>query len=260
MDRLCYPRGFQHQYETGLSAVFSPGVCPHGYTGALVEQHTEEERAITSYCCPVGMSYAQSIGCMSTVTTSTTVVNDKGTTVTMTSPFIAADWDIKVVWAYSQLDVFTPASAPLLRRVSLGSATPTNNVTSQGRPPRGAQMERAMSPGQLVGISAGVLFFVVAVFASGVYALWRRKRNRQWVGDTSGLIENQDQAVEEEKPTAGPSNNAQTQNNFSQAQQTNRNVDPNEYQRLSEDDSLSIRAALHGGWQPQDTGTGTSRG
>lgn len=58
-----------------------------------------------------GMTYG-SYACQSLVTSITTVV-DGSSTITMTDPFIAADWYIQAAWAQTDLDSFEPASAPV---------------------------------------------------------------------------------------------------------------------------------------------------
>ena len=181
---------------------------------------------------------------MSTVTTPTVVALNSLTSVTMTTPFIAADWDVKVVWASSELNWFIPRSAPLL------VARETNNVTYTP-PPRNPPAEPDLSGGQMAGIVAPITVIFLAVFASGVYALWRRKRKRPYVSDTSGLIESRPM----DEKDAGGSASA----NLARAN-TQDPVETSGEQRMSEDDSPSIRAALQGGWEAQEVPTGTRSG
>ena len=164
INSICYPDSFRYQHRSTLSADYSPGVCPFGYTAASSAQN-EARGAWQSWCCPSGMSYAQELGCYSTVTTSTTVMLNSMTSMTMLQPFVAADWYIQVAWASNQLDQFTPTSAPLL-------------VQSGGyeRPLEVPDLSDESRSALQVGIPVGVV--TVAVIAVACYALWRRKRRR----------------------------------------------------------------------------------
>lgn len=184
------------------------------------------------------MTYAESIGCYSTVTTPTVVLSG-GSEVTATTSFIAADWDIKVVWESSDLNHFTPASAPLLSR-DTETATPSRNDTDQPEPKAGA----LMTPGQIAGMSTGISIFVIAVFATGVYALWRRKRKRRWVSDASALIDDNLASSEKGSSPEQSEGSAQSQGQLNtQMREISSDGD-------SQDNSPSVQAALDGnGWQ-----------
>ena len=81
---------------------------------------------------------------MSTVTTATVVAKDDFTNVSTSGPWVAGDWYIKVVWATSDLDLFTPKSAPLQRIASRtgksSSAGASGRKGSSLQPPRSSPL------------------------------------------------------------------------------------------------------------------------
>lgn len=50
-QEACFPSGYAYQHQPGVSAEYSPGVCPQGYAGAQVVQNGAVG-AISSWCCP----------------------------------------------------------------------------------------------------------------------------------------------------------------------------------------------------------------
>ena len=250
----CYPPGFALQYQTALSAEYSPGVCPAGYTPAETVINPSQ-RAQTSWCCPNGMTYEDGVGCLSTVTTATRVALNPDTITTISATFVAADYYIKVAWASTQLDQFTPAFAPLLP-VALQTATNTSNVTSFGVPPPKATSAPLTTTSEKAGFAAGIGTFAVAVFAVAVFALWTRKRKRPKTGDQTGLIDPEDAEklqTEQAEQSGSHENNRSPEMNQTDAAAS-------VYSRVSDEVAPSVRAPLESGWYEIPITTGTERG
>lgn len=70
-------------------------------------------------------------GCKTIVTIPTTVALNPSTNVSVTTAFTAIDWGIKVTWASSDLDLFTPASAPILARMPTAASQTSDNTREQ---------------------------------------------------------------------------------------------------------------------------------
>ena len=47
----CYPQSYGYQHYPNVTAMYSPGVCPHGYAAA--QAAFEEGDGLTSWCCPL---------------------------------------------------------------------------------------------------------------------------------------------------------------------------------------------------------------
>ena len=164
-DAGCYPSSFRFEHRSTMNADYSPGVCPHGYTAASVAENTRRG-AWTSWCCPLGMSYGPDFGCYTTISTATEVKLDSVRTTSIDEPFVAADWYVKVAWASSELNQFTPRSAPLAPQFTLNRPSAPNTTGLPDGP----------SSALTVGIPVGLV--TTAVVAVACYALWRRKRRR----------------------------------------------------------------------------------
>lgn len=198
LSSQCYPESygaFEYPTATFEASWYSPGVCPSGY--AIASSYYDNEASATrAYCCP-GASDKEWVPdfpwggdggrrvCISTVTTSTSLVLADRTTV-VTDFFSAYDWPISVMWAESDLNKFTPASAPLLA----GKAASTSNAASTSSP---AQMSetgtstalptptgsKGLSTGAEVGIGIGVAAIALALLAVAGFILYRRRKAKK---------------------------------------------------------------------------------
>ena len=100
-------------------------------------------------------------GCGSLVPTSTPVISGSST-ITMTVPFMVLDYPVQIAWKSSDLDLFTPASAPLLKAVETTTShhsgmKPTSNPTSPG-------LTVKTKAWIAVGTIGGILCFILLVF------------------------------------------------------------------------------------------------
>ncbi|KAF2484515.1 hypothetical protein BDY17DRAFT_130140 [Neohortaea acidophila] len=155
----CYPPGFA-AVQTSSNLQYSPGVCPSGYLPAS-SATAPSQSAMTSWCCRSGLKYAQDFGCFTTITTPTVVRLNAESTTTMSTAFVAADWPIQVAWNSADLNLFTPASAPLIEASAAAANNTQANMTGQ----------------EIAGLGIGVPAAVAAI-AVACYALWRRKRRQ----------------------------------------------------------------------------------
>lgn len=155
----CYPPGFA-AVQTSSNLQYSPGVCPSGYLPAS-SATAPSRSAMTSWCCRSGLKYAQDFGCFTTITTPTVVRLNAESTTTMSTAFVAADWAIQVAWNSADLNLFTPASAPLIEASAAAANNTQANMTGQ----------------EIAGLGIGVPAAVAAI-AVACYALWRRKRRQ----------------------------------------------------------------------------------
>lgn len=142
------------------------------------------------------MGYSNGAGCYSTVTISTDVVVNAFTTTAITKPFTAWDWHIQVVWESSDLSLFSPASAPLLRTPSTSVSTmksanaaslvPGADTSAQGTSIAGTTIstttststptsQAGLSGGAIAGIVVGAILGIVALLGL-VYFLLRKRR------------------------------------------------------------------------------------
>jgi hypothetical protein len=115
--------------------------------------------------------------CAKLVTTATPVVIGSST-VTATPPFMAIDNPVMVAWVSSDLDLFTPASAPLLEdratssrnatTFSPGSQRKSNTTTSSG-----------LSSGAKAGIAAGNICGLLVIVLLVLLLACVRKHHQQ---------------------------------------------------------------------------------
>lgn len=103
--------------------------------------------------------------CAKIVTTPTLVVVDS-LTITRTKPFVAGEYPIEVAWQTSDLDSFTPASAPLLKAVE-----PTN--TSQNS----ESTSSSLSTGTKASIAVGSIFGLLLLVALAILLARARKHH-----------------------------------------------------------------------------------
>ncbi|KAK4893299.1 hypothetical protein LTR27_008422 [Elasticomyces elasticus] len=230
----CYPSNF----DANASVLYSPGVCPSQYTAAA-SWTTDGSNATTSACCPSGMAYLQIVSSCSAILGSTKGGTANAATV-LISPtlwlygqlFTAYAPVIGVAWASTDLEIFTPASAPLLATLftespngappsdSSSSSTglsPTVDVlsssisstTSASSPQLPSSSHAAMSTGETVGISVGATIVGILLLALGAWLLFlRRKKKSQAITASSNLTDGKaelpgDSNAEKLRPHAG---------------------------------------------------------
>jgi len=104
----------------------------------------------------------------------------------VTDFFSAYDWPISVMWAESDLDKFTPASAPLLA-ANAGSTSGAASTTSPAHlsgtatgtalpTPTGS---KGLSTGAQAGIGVGVAVVVLAVLAVAGFIFYQRRKGKR---------------------------------------------------------------------------------
>ena len=185
----CFPPG-SSEY------LYSPGVCPTGYIPAA---EISGASAVTSICClryisdtiksllmanldRSGMAYQQTISsCVQILpldaAAGTLVVVSNYTTPSYTEPFLAYAPTIAVAWASSDLEYFTPVSAPnqgvIVITSTLSGSTPSA--------PAGSSVSRhhaSMNVGSKTGIGIGASLGALILIALGAWALLRRRNAR----------------------------------------------------------------------------------
>ncbi|KAK5730330.1 hypothetical protein LTR15_000267 [Elasticomyces elasticus] len=209
----CYPPGF----IADAAVLYSPGVCPSDYTAAA-SWTTDSSNATTSICCPSGMAYLQLASSCSAILgnlgdTAATVMIDNSTTL-YSQLFTAYAPTIGVAWALTDLERFTPVSAPLLVRVdatatsaphSSGTASLTvdggpgvTNSTASSTPSASSTQPASesktnrsrVSTGEIVGISVGATIFGILLLALGAWLLYfRRKKKTQAITASATLTD-----------------------------------------------------------------------
>lgn len=141
--------------------IYSPGVCPSGYTSWHVSTSTN-----VYACCPDGFSWKDWQACKSEAHSTTIMAINENTNKTITPPYILADWPLIIAWDSSNLDTFTPASAPL---PSVFREATSGDSSSSG----------GLSTGVKAGIGAGIGVGVLVLIALFVFLLIFRRKHRQ---------------------------------------------------------------------------------
>ena len=142
-------------------------------------------------------------GCTSSVAfTSTSVAPFPSETTTVEQSLVLAAVPIVIAWASSDLDSFTPKSAPLRLHPASSTATQTVNTppspatqttgpanSNPGLAP--AKAGSTLSTGAKAGISVGIGIAVLAALVAGVWLFVRHKRKSR---GTAGAIRSHSQA------------------------------------------------------------------
>lgn len=233
-EGACYP------YDATKVPLYSPGVCPSGWfaqTTAVYDQKT------TSYCCApydtqsrfLILKYMLSMyrdmrlhvytnglaACTKLITTPTSVFfpwQSWG----VRSSFVVMDQVIMIAWESSDLDVFTPASAPLIRDLQATKAPPSPQTTELSMP--------GLSKGAKAGAVIGSIFGLALLIGLAIL-MNRMRRYRLSLQDRS--------IVEPEKEDSGT---RQVDSDSSALYKANGDS------RLSEADFANSRAELEGHW------------
>lgn len=247
-DQGCLP--FDQFITSYQTVYFSPAVCPSGFSAAARTTVTQGTGYVaTSLCCPLYVTHSSCLnlkgvhsrqqyyssmtyssvsdrypGCYSTVrdhfTTGRTTTSSgdiffqltptkAGTTGTFTVHMPA----FQVVWASTDLESFTPRSAPLLTSftssppvtsssqqsvTSFQSSTSSRSISSHTTSPGSSN---SLSTGAQAGIGVGVSIVGLVVLAIlGWCLLWRKRRRRETlreisVGEASNLPTKEDPAT-----------------------------------------------------------------
>lgn len=158
----CYPPKFGQMNELRLEensrGIYSPGVCPSGWTSWSATTSTS-----IYACCPKGFEWKDWQACKSLGTTATILAINENTNKTIQPPYSLLDWPFIIAWASSDLNKFTPASAPLVLTESTG----------------GPGSSSGLSTGEKAGIGVGVAVGCIALIALLIFLLIFRRRHRQ---------------------------------------------------------------------------------
>ncbi|KAK1809833.1 hypothetical protein LTR12_015795 [Friedmanniomyces endolithicus] len=213
----CYPS----EFVAGAAVLYSPGICPSQYSAAA-SWTTEGSNATTSICCPSGMAYLQlASSCEATLGNTpasngfpTVVINNS--TVQYSNAFTAFAPTIAVAWAFTDLDRYTPASAPIfatdLTAATIGSSTATTTSASQSNPTTSSstlstpiQSGSSLSTGATAGIGVDAALGGLALIALGAWLFLRRRKSRAAGGadDNHGKAELPGESAEKQRTKAG---------------------------------------------------------
>lgn len=117
--------------------------------------------------------------CTSTVETPTSILAAAGgPTINVEPPLVIWEWNVHVTWAASDLNVFTPPSAPILA-ASTSQTSPRNQPTPTRSPkPHETASDHAsgLSTGEETGIGVGAGIGIILLAVAAFWVLRRRKR------------------------------------------------------------------------------------
>ncbi|KAK5732502.1 hypothetical protein LTR17_010441 [Elasticomyces elasticus] len=188
---LCYPPYF----TTSPLTFYSPGVCPDQYSAVATWW---DPSSVTTYevCCPSGMTYLQlASSCQAVLggSTSTAMIISNRTT-QITDRFTAFAPTIAVAWASSDLDIFTPASAPLTAWAGRAITTSppgtepslvsplTSTTSSADSIIPATDSHTSLLPGAKIGIGVGIAVACLAFLAVGAWLVFRRRMSKSLQG------------------------------------------------------------------------------
>lgn len=129
--------------------------------------------------------------CTRLVTTPTTVALHSGDFSSIKTDFTAADVWLAIAWASSDLNNFTPKSAPILARMTETALSSSSSAAATGAKPGGpsktGHAEHKSSGGDLstgadAGIAVGTAIVVLVVVGLLVWFCLRRRKRRQQRG------------------------------------------------------------------------------
>ncbi|KAK5115454.1 hypothetical protein LTR62_001113 [Meristemomyces frigidus] len=193
--QTCYPSRYS-KLELSTNLWFSPGVCPSGLTRA---SQMIGPTTTSAWCCPSSMAYSYDGNrdyCSMYVATSTTVRSGSQTAAPL-SNFIALQWPVSVQWQSTDLDVFSPASAPLLVQTQTSSTVSGRSESltaarsaTESRASVGAATATAagssgsggLSTGAEAGIGAGIGALALVLIGLAIWIFLRRRRNKRAQG------------------------------------------------------------------------------
>ena len=165
-----------------LPIVYSPGVCPDGYTPASTITALWEQ-ATTSLCCLKGLTMISTgdweAFCGSSLTSSVTIQATHGSTATSTTvnSFFAVDAPYTVAWDYPELPLFTPSGLPLIIANESKAETSTSSLSrNQAKNGTGSSY---LSAGAQAGIGVAAALAGVAIGTCVMWFFFIRKRSRR---------------------------------------------------------------------------------
>lgn len=135
--------------------------------------------------------------CASWINPPATIALNAQTNTTITAPALAYEWYISVEWASSDLNLFTPRSAPILATTSVsyststspsapsrptGPASSTSPASSHHSPSGGG----SLSTGAIAGVAVGAaIAFLLIIAAIAFFVLSSRKRKDRKTAEIS---------------------------------------------------------------------------
>ncbi|KAM0715623.1 hypothetical protein Q7P37_009121 [Cladosporium fusiforme] len=192
----CFPSSFKE--AATLHLLYSPGVCPDGYTPGHTFSSPASSEVTSAVCCPTSMTFnVDAENCQTLITESTDVVVGN-TTTQYAGPFSAIEQLVLVAWKDSDFSSFSPISAPLLQISAMTASKTSTPLNPSARPtgyPVPTQSDNSTTSttstneltvsakiGMGVGISCGVLLLCALV---GLL-VYRRHLRRMHEGADTG--------------------------------------------------------------------------
>ncbi|MCJ1461625.1 hypothetical protein MMC07_000222 [Pseudocyphellaria aurata] len=217
MSSNCYPQG----WTNSTTAVYSPGICPAGYTTACISAITANTVTETvATCCPSNFrcgSQETALGCQSSIDGGqqtqliTVVKTDDFSKIAKTEYEVIGGnmnaYGIQIRFQATDLQhTTTTSSTPITSSTSSpGATTPPNSTptpTSTSNPTTSPPPSSGLSPGAKAGIGVGAAL-AVCIGLVLAWLCWQRAKRRRalpaYAGDLDGTGKSEPQRFNDGK-------------------------------------------------------------